>query len=188
MSISDAQTDRYPSWITAQPWFRPAMRLRRVIAVAVAVLVLDALLYTAWVQPMVTGIDAQETASQEVRDRLQQLFLLERAKHDLDQIATALPLRKDRATTSSEVSSLARRKGVAIRQINFSQVETPSKQWSKVTLQFSAGGEYAKIRRFLAAIEAAEEPFAVESLSLQRASKSGDVTAKFVVGIYAKEK
>jgi len=144
-------------------------------------------LYAWWIHPMTTALSAQEAQSQEVRRRLQELFLYQNAKRDLDALTQRFPTKKELPQTIGRISALGQRAGVSIPEMNFQPAKTASPKWAKVTLQFTARGPYAGVRRLLAELEGAVEPFVIESIALEKDKRSGGIVAKLVVGLYARD-
>jgi len=144
-------------------------------------------LYAWWIHPMSAALSAQETKSQEARRRLQELFLYQNAKRDLDALTQRFPSQKELPQTIGRISTLGQRAGVSIPEMNFQPAQTASPKWTKVTLQFTAHGPYAGVRKLVAALEGAVEPFVIEAIDLEKDTRTDGVTAKLVVGVYARD-
>lgn len=181
-------TDALKHWglgalILPERWSRSVARMRGAALAAGLLLLVNGVLYAGWFYPTSQALAIQRGESHKVRQQLQELFLYQRAKQDLD--AMKLPSKKELPQAIGRVSTLGRRTGVAIPDMDFQPAQTASPQWAKVHLQFSARGTYAGVRRFVAALEGAEEPFAIESISLDKEGQTGQVVARLVVSIYA---
>jgi Tfp pilus assembly protein PilO len=168
-------------WRRRAVWLRGPLLLIGVLSVTLAGL------YVWWIHPLSEALSAQEAQSQEDRRRLQELFLYQNAKRDLDALTQRFPSKKELPQAIGQISTLGHRAGVSIPEMNFQPAATASSKWSKVTLQFTARGSYAGIRRFVAAVEGAVEPFVIESMDLKKDKRSGGVEAKLIVGLYARD-
>lgn len=143
--------------------------------------------YTWWIHPMSAALSAQETKSQEVRRHLHELFLYQNAKRDLNALTQRFPSKKELPQTIGRISTLGEKAGVSIPEMNFKPAKTASPKWTKVTLQFNANGPYKGVRKLVAALEDAEEPFVIDSINVEKAKRAGGVTAKLVVSVYARD-
>ncbi len=186
-SMSATETFRQTAVITGWACAGPAKRLKGTAMTTGLLLLINVVLYGGGVRPVVQAVTVRQEESQATRQELQQLFLYQRAKQELDALYQQLPARRDLAETIGRVSSMGRRVGVSIPEMNFQPEQTASEQWAKINLQFNASGRYANIRKFLAAIEGSDEPFVIESISLQKEGRRGRVVARLTVGIYARE-
>ena len=148
---------------------------------------LQAALYVWWIYPASAALSAQKVKSQEIRRHLQELFLYQNAKRDLDELARRIPSTKSLPQTIGQISLFGRQAGVVIPGMKFQPAQTASPKWTKMMLQFDARGPYAGVRRFLAALEGAAEPFVIESITLEKEARTGQVVAKLVVGVYARD-
>ncbi len=167
-------------------WMGPAKRVKGAFMTTSLLLLLVFVLYGGWIRPTLRAVAARQEESQAIRRELHQLFLYQRARHDLETLSRQLPLRKDLAGTISHLSTVGRGMGVSIPEMNFQPDQTTSSQWEKVNLQFNVSGSYANVRRFLAAIERSNEPFIIESMSLQRDRQADQILVRLVVGIYTR--
>lgn len=171
-------SNRWKRW---SAWLKPPLLLIAVLAG------LQLGLYASWIHPLSMTLSVQEAQSQDARRRLQELFLYQNAKRDLDALTQRFPSKKELSETIGRISTLGQRAGVVIPEMNFQPAQTASSKWTKVTLQFNAHGPYAGIRKFVAAVEGAVEPFVIESIDLERDKRTGGVTAKLVVSVYARD-
>jgi len=167
-----------------EPWGRSVVRLQRPLVAAGLLLVVALLLYGVWLLPLMNAVRAQEAQSHAARQQLQELFLHQQAEEDL---ADVVPSKKELPQVIGRVSALGRRAGVSIPGMAIQPVQTASPQWAKVNLQFIAHGTYGSVRRFLAALEGADEPFVVESLSLAKDRQSDQIVAPFTITVYARD-
>jgi Tfp pilus assembly protein PilO len=168
-------------------WKRRAAGLKGPLLLIVVLAGLQMGIYTWWIHPMSVALSAQEAQSQKVRQRLQELFLYQNAKRDLNALTLHFPSKKELPQTIGRISTLGKQVGVMIPEMNFHPVKTASPQWTKVTLQFNANGPYAGVRKLVAALEGATEPFVIEAIDLEKAKRSGGITAKLVVSVYARD-
>jgi len=168
-------------WRQRAVWLKGPLLLIGVLSVTLVGL------YVWWIHPLSIALSAQEAQSQEARRRLQELFLYQNAKRDLDALTQRIPNKKELPQTIGRISTLGQRAGVSIPEMNFQPAKTASSKWSKITLQFTARGSYAGIRKFVAALESSVEPFVIESIDLKKDKHSGGIVAKLIVGLYARD-
>ena len=165
-------------------WVRIVRRAKGPLSLALALLLLTAILYGVWIRPLTQAIAAQVSRNQATQAAEEELVLAERAKRELAAMALS---KNDLPQAINRVSVLGRRDGVVIPETNFQPATTASPHWSKVALQFMARGSYANLRKFLAALEAPDEPFIVESVSLEKNHQDTGLIGRFVVLIYARD-
>lgn len=188
MSTTDAlKPPSVAVFIDSNRWRRWSAWLKGPLLLIAVLAGLQVGFYAWWIHPLSVALSAQEAQSQEARRRLQELFLYQNAKRDLDALTQGFPSKKELPETIGRISTLARRTGLKIPEMNFQPVQTASPKWTKVTLQFNAHGSYAGVRKFVAAVEGAVDPFVIESINLERDKRTGGVTAKLVVGVYARD-
>jgi len=148
---------------------------------------LQAGLYAAWITPTSAALSAQEARSREVRGQIQALLFYQEQRHRLASLTRQFPSQKLLPKAIGRISSLGRQAGVTIPEMSFQPAKIASPKWAKVDLQFNARGSYRDIRRFLAELEGAAEPFVIESIGLNKDERTGQVVAKLVVGVYARD-
>ena len=166
---------------------RSVTRLKGAILVVSICALANLLMYLMWVGPTVRLVAAQQAENQMIRQQLQGLVIYQHEQDVVDRVAQLFSSRTALPETISRVTSMGRRAGVSIPEINFEAGSIKSKQWGKVNLHFNASGRYTKIRRFLALLEASEQLFVIESLTLTKGSNTSTVVAKLVVGVYITE-
>jgi Tfp pilus assembly protein PilO len=188
MSTTDTlKTPSVAGFIDSNRWRRWSAWLKGPLIVIAVLAGLQLGIYIWWIHPLSAALSVQESQSQEARRRLQELFLYQNAKRDLDALTQKFPSKKELPETIGRISTLGQRAGVSIPEMNFQPVQTASPKWTKVTLQFNARGPYAGIRKFVAAVEGSDDPFVIESLNLERDKRTGGVTAKLVVSVFARD-
>lgn len=177
-SMASAASGQWGRWIA---WFRVPLVL---IGLLIS---LQVVLYAWWVYPITTALSGQEAHSQEIRRQVQALFLYQDQHRRLDALTRRFPSKKALPQTIGRISALGQRAGVSIPGMNFQPAQTASPKWAKVTLQFDAHGPYAGVRRLVAELEGATEPFVLESLNMEKDKQTGQVVARLVVGVYARD-
>jgi Tfp pilus assembly protein PilO len=188
MSITDTlKPPSVAALIESGRWKRRAAWLKGPLLLIAVLAGLQLGLYVWWIHPMSAALSAQEAKSQEVRRQLQELFFYQNAKRDLNSLTQRFPSKKELPQTIGRISTLGQRAGVLIPEMNFKPAKTASPKWTKVTLQFNANGPYAGVRKLVAALEDAAEPFVIESIDLEKAKRKGGVTAMLVVSVYARD-
>jgi Tfp pilus assembly protein PilO len=188
MFITDALKSTSASGLIASVrWKRRAAWLKTPLLLIAVLAGLQLGLYTWWIHPLSAALSAQEARSQDIRQRLQELFLYQNAKRDLNSLTQRFPSKKELPQTIGRISTLGQQAGMVIPEMNFQPAKTDSPQWTKITLQFTANGPYAGVRKLVAALEGAAEPFVIESFNLAKAKRPGDVTARLVVSVYARD-
>lgn len=173
--------------VSSARWWRLAAWFKGPLVLIVLLAGLQAGLYAWWIYPTSLALSAQEAKSQEIRRRMQELFLYQNAKRDLDDLTRRFPSTKSLPQTIGRISSLGQQVGVVIPEMKFQPAQTASPKWSKVALQFEVRGPYAGVRRLLAALEGSIEPFVIESITLEKDGRSGQVIMRLVVGVYARD-
>jgi Tfp pilus assembly protein PilO len=142
------------------------------------------LLYGLWLLPVMHALQEQEARSQAARQQFEELMRHQQAEREL---AEVVPSKTELPQAIGRITVLGRRAGLSIPELSIQPTQAASPQWAKVTLQFAAQGPYAGVRRFLAAIERADEPYVIESFSLAKDRESDSVVAQFILSIYARE-
>ncbi len=170
--------------VVPERWTRSIARLRGPLITVGLLLGANLLAYGLWAYPTNTALQAQVAKSQAVRGQLQELLAARTAIQDLVAVA---PAKKDLPQAIARVSALGRRTGVAMPDMSFQPDETASPSWARIQLQFNARGTYANVRRFMAAIEGADEPFVIESMVLNKDGEGGQVTGRFVLSLYTRD-
>ena len=183
MSATDALTAlRLPG-----RWARLLARMKGPAIAAGLLLALNTLLYAGWRYPAAQALTAQRADNQAIRLQLQERLLYQQAQRDIEALAARFPSKKTLPQTIGRVSQLGRRTGVELPEMNFQPLETASPQWTRVDLQFNARGSYAGVRRFLAALEGVDEPYVIQSIVLDKEGQTGQIIARLVVSVYARE-
>jgi hypothetical protein len=168
-------------------WGRRLTWLRGPLSLVILMIGLQAALYLWWMAPISAALSAQEARSGQIRTQIQALFLYEDQHRRLDLLTKRFPSKKLLPKAIGRISSIGQRVGVAIPEMNFQPAKIASPNWAKVILQFNARGSYASVRRLLAALESGTEPFVIESIGLDKDQQSGQVIARLVVGVYARD-
>ncbi len=177
-SMASAASGQWGRWLA---WFRAPLVL---IGVLISLYVV---LYAWWIHPTTMALSGQEAHSQEIRRQVQALLLYQDQRHRLDALTRRFPSKKALPQAIGRISALGQRAGVSIPGMNFQPAQTASPKWAKITLQFDAHGPYAGVRRLVAALEGATEPFVLESMTMEKDKQTGQVVARLIVSVYARD-
>ncbi|MFZ5861710.1 MAG: type 4a pilus biogenesis protein PilO [Nitrospirota bacterium] len=147
-------------------------RVKRLIApiiVAAAMAALDVGVYAVAVSPHLRTAERHDAAWKAERERMAQYQHYQRSYGDVTALTARAIARDDLPSVVTTVSSLAKKRGVKLPEVNYQPEKADLQDFQKVGLLFSVAGPYADVRRFLNDLERSSPFLAVESLSLTRA-------------------
>jgi Tfp pilus assembly protein PilO len=172
-------------------WRRVYEERRRVLLPLLLAAAANVVVFAVVVLPLGRSVAAAETQAQNAALRLAQARQLERqardaaasrerADRELQQFYTGVLPRSFAAaerTTRRWLQQAARDSGLDYRAANFSWEELRESELSRAFADVRLRGSYADIRRFLHAVEAAEEFLVVERVDLAQPSSAGGANA-----------
>ena len=91
---------------------------------------------------------------------------LRQAQTDLQTFRQAIPPGRDFTALIQEVFTLAENSGLSIERINYDPKNVTERDLLRYTLNFSVGGNYGQIKKFIAALEQSPRIIAIEEISL----------------------
>ena len=113
--------------------------------------------------------------------------IFRRGEEDLGKFRAALPSRTEFTALIGEVYSLAGEAGLSIDRIGFDPEEITGRALLRYTLNFSVGGDYGQIKKFVYSLEQSDRLIAIEELSLSGGkSEEGEVSLRVRLSTYFK--
>lgn len=106
-----------------------------------------------------------------------------KARRDLAQVWSVLPVERDFAPLALGITEEAKRDRVILPALSYKTESTTVAHTSKGVLQGTMTGRYEDLRRFLYDVETAEELVYIEDLELVRSSAQQDQTLTFNIKI-----
>ena len=132
------------------------------------------------------GIDGAEQSRAKLEiewNTVHQEFILHKearkARKDLAQVWSVLPVERDFAPLALGITEQAKRDHVILPALSYKTESTPVAHTSKGVLQGTMTGRYEDLRRFLYDVETAEELVYIEDLELVRSGAQQDQTLSF---------
>jgi len=107
----------------------------------------------------------------------------QRARKDLAQVWSVLPVERDFAPLALGITEEAKRNGVILPALSYKTEPTSVANTSKGILEGTLTGRYEDLRRFLFDVETAEELVYIEDLELVRSDAQQDQTLTFNIKI-----
>ena len=107
----------------------------------------------------------------------------QKARKDLAQVWSVLPVERDFAPLALGITEEAKRDRVILPALSYKTETTPVANTSKGVLQGTMTGRYEDLRRFLYDVETAEELVYIEDLELVRSGAQQDQTLTFNIKI-----
>lgn len=107
----------------------------------------------------------------------------QKARKDLAQVWSGLPVERDFAPLALGITEEAKRNRVILPELSYKTEPTPVANTSKGVLQGTMTGRYEDLRRFLYDVETAEELVYIEDLELVRPDAQQDQTLTFNIKI-----
>jgi len=107
----------------------------------------------------------------------------QKARKDLAQVWSVLPVERDFAPLALGITEEATRDRVILPELSYKTEPTPVANTSKGVLQGTMTGRYEDLRRFLYDVETAEELVYIEDLELVRPDAQQDQTLTFNIKI-----
>jgi Tfp pilus assembly protein PilO len=107
----------------------------------------------------------------------------QKARKDLAQVWSALPLQRDFAPLALGITEEAKRDGVTLPALSYKPEPTSVANTNKGVLQGTMTGRYEDLRRFLNDVETAEELVYIENLELVRSDSQKDQRLTFDIKI-----
>ena len=107
----------------------------------------------------------------------------QKARKDLAQVWSVLPVERDFAPLALGITEEAKRDRVILPALSYKTELTPVANTSKGVLQGTMTGRYEDLRRFLYDVETAEELVYIEDLELVRSGVQQDQTLTFNIKI-----
>jgi Tfp pilus assembly protein PilO len=107
----------------------------------------------------------------------------QKARKDLAQVWSALPVEQDFAPLALGITEEAKRDRVILPALSYKTESTPAANTSKGVLQGTMTGRYEDLRRFLYDVETAEELVYIEDLELVPSGNLQDQTLTFNIKI-----
>ena len=136
------------------------------------------------------GIDMSEQSRAKLEiewNKVHQEFILhkkaQKARRDLAQVWSVLPVERDFAPLALGITEEAKRDHVILPALSYKTEPTPVANTSKGVLQGTMTGRYEDLRRFLYNVETAEELVYIEDLELVRPDVQQDQTLTFNIKI-----
>jgi len=107
----------------------------------------------------------------------------QKARKDLAQVWSVLPVERDFAPLALGITEEAKRDGVTLPALSYKTEPTPVANTSKGILEGTMTGRYEDLRRFLYDVETAEELVYIENLELVRSDAQQDRALTFNIKI-----
>ena len=107
----------------------------------------------------------------------------QKARRDLAQVWSVLPVERDFAPLALGITEEAKRDHVILPALSYKTEPTPVANTSKGVLEGTMTGRYEDLRRFLYDVETAEELVYIEDLELVRSEAPRDQTLTFDIKI-----
>src|SRR6185503_7748078 len=107
----------------------------------------------------------------------------QKARKDLAQIWSVLPVERDCAPLALGITEEAKRNRVILPALSYKTEPTPVANTSKGVLQGTMTGRYEDLRLFLYDVETAEEMVYIEDLELVHSDTQQDKTLTFIIKI-----
>ena len=107
----------------------------------------------------------------------------QKARKELAQVWSALPVERDFAPLALGITEEAKRDRVTLPALSYKTEATPVANTSKGVLEGTMTGRYEDLRRFLYDVETAEELVYIEDLELVRSDAQKDQTLTFDIKI-----
>jgi Tfp pilus assembly protein PilO len=157
---------------------------RRFILAGVGILLLADLALAGYSWHMATAI---RTPMAQVSSDAHKLQLLsadienaEKIRHDLPATvadcdrfdSTLLAASTGNSAVAAELDELAKRSGLQIESVGFSQKDLGGRNLTQIDLDASVSGDYANIVKFMNSLQRSPNSYIVESLSLQQQSQN----------------
>src|SRR4249920_2370843 len=107
----------------------------------------------------------------------------QKARKDLAQVWSSLPVEQDFAPLALGITEEAKRDHVILPELSYKTEPTPVANTSRGVLQGTMTGRYEDLRRFLYDVETAEELVYIEDLELVHSDSQQDKTLTFNIKI-----
>jgi Tfp pilus assembly protein PilO len=107
----------------------------------------------------------------------------QKARKDLAQVWSVLPVERDFAPLALGITEEAKRDRVILPALSYKTESTPVANMSRGVLEGTMTGRYEDLRRFLYDVETAEELVYIEDLELVRSEAPRDQTLTFDIKI-----
>jgi Tfp pilus assembly protein PilO len=136
------------------------------------------------------GVDGAEQGREKLElewNRARQEFIhhkkAQKARKDLAQVWSVLPVEQDFAPLALGITEEAKRDHVILPALSYRTEPTPMANTNKGVLQGTMTGRYEDLRRFLYDVETAEELVYIEDLELVRSDAQQNQTLTFDIKI-----
>ena len=164
--------------------------LRKPYGTLIPWLALVLLLAGVWWAVRTVGVEGAEESRAKVEMELNQARQelthhteAQKARKDLAQVWSVLPVERDFTPLALGITEEAKRDHVILPELSYKTEPTPVANTSKGVLQGTMTGRYEDLRRFLYDVETAEELVYIEDLELVRSSARQDQPLTFNIKI-----
>ena len=154
----------------------------RVVAVALAVLLLNIILSMYVVSPLA---DAEGALKARVElGATEGVGGVRKAYDDILTFRERLSSKEELTATLSKVFKAAKRQGLIIKNSKYSPGKPDAFGVSRYTVSFPVSGVYGKIKKFIHDLESMKTPLAVEELALSRSTKGNLIELNVTLSAY----
>jgi len=169
-----------------KPRFDLRQMARQILALYLALLVVNVLVYAVLVRPRAQSVRQMRAESQPARARLKEreaeakaregtLAALERAKSDLERLRNDVLSTRDRRMieVQLEVARLARQFGVNYQRVQYENKELEDEGLDRMAMVVPLSGGYGSLRKFLQAVETSDKFLVIEQVALATGKEGG---------------
>lgn len=177
--------------------FLAAWRLNKTVPLLIGgLLLLNVAAYALMTYVVAPGIDNLERRYIERQSSVRQVRqtgaatgspqeIYQRGVEDLEKYREAIPSRAEFTALIGEIFSLAQRAGLSIDRVGYDPNEIPERGLLRYALNFSLGGDYGQVKRFVYSLEQSERLIIIEELSLRGGETAqGDVDLRIRLSTY----
>jgi type IV pilus assembly protein PilO len=178
--------------------FLAAWRLNKAVPLLIGgLLLLNGAAYALMTYVVAPGIDDLERRYIERQSSVRQLRqagaatgspqeIYRRGVEDLEKYRAAIPSRTEFTALIGEIFSLAKKAGLSIDRISYDPKEIPDHDLLRYALNFSLGGDYGQVKKFVFSLERSERLIIIEELSLSGGGEpsQGDVNLRLRLSTY----
>ena len=169
-----------------KPRFDLRQMARQIVALYLALLVVNVLVYAVLVRPRAQSVRQMRAESQPARERLKEreaeakaregtLAALELAKSDLERLRKDVLSTRDRRMieVQLEVARLARQFGVNYQRVQYENEELEDEGLDRMAMVVPLSGGYGSLRKFLQAVETSDKFLVIEQVALATGKEGG---------------
>ena len=161
-------------------WLRRNKRLRNAALFAVALLIVDLVLYTVLIAPSVAWLHDWEGKYADLRKRRTEAVLFQNQKNELYGIRAGIMTQKDMPLLVKDLVQAARRSNLAVSSVKYDIPKGNGDELAMLSFSFPAEGRYTDLKRFIYEVETSDRLVGIQDLKFEEEKSVVKVEMKLI--------